>query len=220
MYKLSRQDWKVLLNDLGSTFGSSIIPQSVQINWFEKLCGQYDQTWRRYHNAIHIIHLLNQFELRGKAVAKNPLAVLTAIWFHDAEMEPGLQTNEFWSAVMASEFCEQAGLSDVFMDTVITLILATTPNGVEHETPDERLIADINRSVLGGTSMQFCDMENQIQQEYVGSGFVTNEEHNRRHTVFLRKMLLWQRIYQTEIFYKEYEHQARENIRRFLNTFT
>ena len=220
MPQLPRQSWDELMNELETTFNDTRIPQSICAKWFEKLCGQYGQPWRRYHNANHIIHLLIQFELRGKAIAKNPLAVMTAIWFHDAEMVPGEQNNEYWSAVMASEFCEEAGLSDDFADIVVSLIMATVPNGVEYETSDEDLIADIDLTALGGTWEHFCDMGTQIRQEYVGGGFVAGQAYDRGRPAFLEKMLRRPRIYNTAVFHYAYEHRARANICRFLATDT
>ena len=96
-----------------------------------------------------------------------------------------------------------------------TNLLLTTKHGNQIATTDEeKLIADLDLSILGtfdeATWKNYCA---NIRQEY--SSF-TDEEYDNGRIEFLKNLLNRERIFQTDFFYNSFEEQARQNIKRWI----
>src|SRR5262245_82205 len=78
---------------------------------FAAVVRQYAQPPRAYHNLGHIAHCLEEFD-RARRLARNPLAVEGAIWFHDAIYDSRAADNESRSAEWATALLHAAAVAE------------------------------------------------------------------------------------------------------------
>lgn len=174
----------------------------------QELHTAYSQDWRAYHNLEHIGDCLGEFEA-VRAPAANPLAVETAIWFHDAIYDTRRKDNEERSADFAHAILTRAGLPPGFLESVRALILATK-HIASPADPDAALLTDIDLSILGQPPARFTEFEEQIREEYI---WVADADFAAGRADVLKGFLERRFIYATEVFRAKYESQARENLR-------
>jgi len=183
-------------------------------DWYERLTAAYAEPQRFYHNQRHIAECLAEFD-RARALAKDPVAVEFALWFHDAVYDPKSGDNEEQSAELATSCLNDAGLSRLAAD-VGEFVLATK----SHEArglSDAALVIDIDLSVLGRDTAGFEAFEEQVRQEY---RFVPKVIFNLKRAQVLKRFLERPRLYTHEQFFQRYEAQARQNLEESLRTLT
>ncbi len=173
---------------------------------FEQLRTLYAEPGRHYHNATHILACLQGFdELRDLAEA--PLQVELAIWYHDAIYDPSRQDNEARSADLAGEVLACAGL-DHCRQAVIDLIMAT-----DHRQPasthDQRLLVDIDLSILGADASAYRTYTEAVRREY---GRFPDALYRPGRAAVLKKFLERPVIFTTEPGRARWEAPARRNI--------
>lgn len=130
----------------------------------------YD-TYRYYHNASHInncLEILEEIKIYYKAnlpkKEPNYLAIELAIWFHDFIYDTRKNNNEEMSALAAKQFI--LGTEDyTIIKNVESLILFTKYN-CEPTTIEEKILLDIDLSVLGGYPAEYNDYSENIRKEY------------------------------------------------------
>jgi predicted metal-dependent HD superfamily phosphohydrolase len=135
-----------------------------------------------------------------------------ALWFHDFVYDPLAKDNEEKSAEIAEEFVSDALLPDIFRIWVTQLILATKHVKIP-TTKEEKLIVDIDLSILGREPHVFDAYEAQIRDEYAA---VPDCEFRKGRATVLRNFYNREYIYSTEYFREKYEVWARDNINRSL----
>lgn len=214
MAYLIEPKWNGLLDRLETRFDARIPPRK-RGNWFATLQQHYGEGWRRYHDANHINHLIRQLHDNGLPIARDPLAIEAAIWFHDAVMTPGSEFNETRSRDLFDTFSREVGLQGEFMEIVGDLILITDLKNVPW-TDDQKVMVDIDLTALGGSWDHFMEMNRQIREEYVDGGFVTAQAYDQGRPEFIRTLMQRVRIYQTSTFRDLYEAPARQNMSRYL----
>jgi predicted metal-dependent HD superfamily phosphohydrolase len=181
--------------------------------YFANLRKHYAEAHRAYHNLAHVMDCLEQFdEVREQAHDAN--AVEMAIWYHDVIYDPRAKDNEERSAAMALAVMGELGLPASFKETVTLLILATKKHDVTL-TPDAAVLVDVDLSILGREPGRFDEYERQIRQEY---DWVPAEAFAAGRAAVLDGFLARPNIYTTESFRGRYERQARENMRRSIQT--
>ena len=179
------------------------------------LVAHYSEPHRAYHNLAHVMDCLEQFEA-VRSLVHDPTTVEMAIWYHDAIYDPRAKDNEEQSADLAVSITNAAGLADSFKSTVKTLILATKKHEASLD-PDAAVIVDVDLSILGQNPARFDLYESQIRQEY---NWVSAEAFAVGRTAVLETFLARPAIYATEFFKSKYERQARENIKRSIQTLS
>ena len=104
------------------------------------------------------------------------------------------------------------GLGENFIQSVTRLIIAT-----EHTTrpslPDDRLLVDIDLSILGQSEEVYDRYEDQIRREY---SWVPRPLFRSERSKVLRHFLESPVLYETDGFRTRYENQARFNLERTL----
>ncbi len=173
---------------------------------YDKLVNLYGESHRVYHNLVHIVHSLREFE-EVRDLSESPEAIEIAIWFHDAIYNTHAEDNEERSAEFASEVLSSAEVGEDFINKVYNLVLATK----HRETPedyDAQLLVDIDLAIIGKEA--FFDTRGYIREEY---SWVPEEVFRIKRSVFFQRLLDRPHLYTTDFFREKYEKKARENIK-------
>lgn len=194
--------WLSLWGWIGA-IGNPIIP-------YEYLVMHYSEPHRAYHTLVHIEHCYQEFD-KVWVHAIDHRALELAIWYHDAFYDTRAKDNEEKSAGLAIEMCDKASLGDKFAKRVYDYIMATKHAQMMTEW-DAQLMVDIDLAILGQPEERFDKYELEIRQEY---SWVPEDAFVRGRVEILRAFLSRPQIYSTK-FFKHYELQARDNLRRSL----
>lgn len=180
-----------------------------------ELTARYSEEHRHYHTLQHIetcLTLLN----RNRHLAERPAELELALWFHDAVYDTCSSSNEEDSARLAQQALLSVGLSQDHADRVGRLIL-TTKHDAAPETADERLLIDIDLSILGAAETCFLDYERCIRLEYA---WVPEELYRPSRARILRAFLERPSLYTMPWFIEQYEEQARINLAHSLKALS
>jgi predicted metal-dependent HD superfamily phosphohydrolase len=143
-------------------------------------------------------------------LARQPLAVEMAVWFHDAVYDPRAPDNEEKSAALALQRLTEAGASPELAATVSRLVLATKRHEAGND-PDAALLLDVDLGILGQTEARFQEYEAQIRREF---DWVPVKTFAAKRAEILRQFLARDRIYATNYFHEKLEPAARANLQR------
>lgn len=199
MSGLDRDRWNDLCREAEASKG-------VQ-RWYNQLLQLYSEPHRHYHSCQHIAECFKEFD-RARVLAREPLAVELAIWFHDAIYNPRAADNEERSAGLAAQFLTETGDVKNLKFSVVQLVLATkVHDGFLHA--DAPLMVDVDLSILGQAPERFWKYEQQIRQEYE---WVPEETFAAKRAEILERFLSRKKIFSTESFFRKYEEQARSNL--------
>ena len=182
----------------------------------------YFQYFRHYHTyEEHIIPGLELFEtVRG--LCEEPNLVELAWWYHDVIYIPGSSDSESISADKAHFDCVQLGYGEKTASIVYDLVMATQHFKTEPQTPDEKLIHDLDLSILGSEPEAYEKYVELIRKEY---SFVKEKAfyQGRLHILemFLNKSGSptdqKKSLYLTQYFQDMYEKKAIDNILSEIN---
>jgi predicted metal-dependent HD superfamily phosphohydrolase len=177
------------------------------IRTYNELLSNYNQKHRHYHNVNHITAVLASLD-KAKQLANDHDALEIALWFHDAIYKPFSSTNELDSANWASTFLEHNGASKQLSSKVHVLIMATLHDAIPIDS-DEKLIADIDLSILGSSPKMYDWFESCIRKEYK---LVPILIYRKKRKEILTSFLERDRIYSHDYFHEKLENNARANI--------
>ena len=180
---------------------------------YHELFTAYSEKHRRYHTCKHIESTLKHLD-SVVHLADSVGEIEIALWFHDAIYRPFSATNEFDSAIWASEFLSNNGVSQDQIDRVNSLIMATVHSAVTDLSAiakgnDALLLVDIDLSILGVNSMAYDQFERDVRYEYKRVPYFL---YKKKRKEILLSFLERDRIYQHDYFYLRLEKQARANI--------
>lgn len=181
-------------------------PQKI----YDELIAAYSEKQRAYHTVQHLYECLSLYELI-RSELNDPYSVALALWFHDAVYDPEAKDNELKSV----ELFEQAMSQDLSSDTLEKIkrwILATQKHALTDET-DLQFLLDIDLAILAATPERFIQYEQQIQQEY---SWVDPEVYSIKRKQVLIHFYQSEPLYQTVYFQKNFELNAKDNLRRIL----
>lgn len=182
---------------------------------FSDLDRHYAESFRSYHNANHIADCLQQFDM-ARHLAVHPDEVELALWFHDVIYDSRAKNNEEQSANCARQALIWSHASEEIISQVMRLIQITCHTAMP-TIIDEKIIVDIDLSILGRDPPEFDLYEQQIRQEYA---WVPELQFCDGRAAILRGFLERPAIYLTEFFQERYEPQARQNLRSSLFKLT
>ena len=174
---------------------------------YDRLVALYSEPHRHYHNLSHIADCLAEFD-RARSLAREPLAVELAIWFHDAVYDTRAADNEERSAQLAQTWLGEARVESALMDAVGRLILATKRHDASLHV-DAALLVDVDLSILGQPQDRFWEYEAQIRAEY---SWVPLEIFSVKRAEILNGFFARPCIYNTADFFRRLEAQARINL--------
>lgn len=178
---------------------------------YRKLAEAYGDPARTYHNIEHLNHCLTELD-QSLGSAERPDEAEAALWFHDLIYVPERTDNEKRSALVAERSLLESGVDAEACRRIADLVLATR-HTTPADSPDARLVCDIDLSILGSSPEEFDEFERRIRQEYHR---VPDLVYRHSRARVLRGFLKRPSIYQTPVFIARYEVQARENLDRLL----
>ena len=176
---------------------------------FHELRARYSEPHRRYHTMRHLEECFEKLA-EIQAEAAHPGEVALALWFHDAIYDVKRQDNEERSADWARAAVLAAGLPAVAADRVRGLVMATRHNAVPGDI-DQRILVDVDLSILGAAPARFDEYEAQIREEYA---WVPGIVFRTKRRSILAEFLARPTIFSTRTFIDAYEAQARANLGR------
>lgn len=183
---------------------------------FKELQLLYNETENFHHNRLHVVDCLNDF-YHIRYLADNPEMIERAIIFHDIVYKPGRQDNEEASAKVAGEYLRKFGFSEEYIQQVQSLIMVTK-NHREPQTIDEKIMIDLDLSILGKGKKFYTRYTNNIKDEYKRSIEQLSEKtFNQGRCDFLEEFLKRDTIFYTEYFIEKYWAQAKENMKNEYN---
>ncbi len=200
---------------------SDLLPSSWQTLWrtlgargdgagiYEQLLTAYAQPDRHYHSLQHLGECLEHFN-HVRRLAQHPGEVEAGLWFHDAIYELQAHDNEAQSAAWASRALLEAGVSMEVAARVQALVMATQHKALP-QLPDEKLLVDIDLSILGTSDARFAQYEQQIRLEYA---FVPEAVFHTKRRAVLQSFLERPQIFSTAHFRALLEERARGNLSR------
>lgn len=178
---------------------------------FNALINRYSEPHRHYHTLEHLTECLDWWE-KTTHLAADPAAVILALWFHDAIYDVRRQDNEINSAIWANTELEKLAIAEDTRKAVTRLILCTKHSEVPC-TADEKLLVDIDLTILGASSDRFTNYETQIRAEY---SHVPKWLFTIKRRAILKNFLQRTSIYSTTYFAQQLEIRARTNLRSSL----
>lgn len=171
------------------------------------LVKRYSEPHRFYHNLQHIENCLIQMDMiSGNEI--DPIVIEFALWFHDAVYDPKANDNEEQSALLAKSVCEDAELPDSFSKKVQKLILLTK-HTLEPSDFMQKVIIDVDLSILGSDPQTYDNFEMAIRKEY---SHVNDRDFITGRSSILNGFLNRKRIFYTDFFFSKYELPARSNL--------
>ncbi len=178
----------------------------------EDLIARYCEPHRRYHTVRHLDECFEQLrEIEAEAGRLGEIEL--ALWFHDAIYDVRRHDNEARSAEWARAVAIQAGVADLAADRIHALVMSTAHDAVPGSL-DERILVDVDLSILGAPPERFDEYERQIREEYA---WVPEQEFRAKRRAILAQFLARPRIFATRSFLERYEASARANLARSMH---
>ena len=178
---------------------------------YEQLIARYSEPHRAYHNVQHLeecFEKLNELEDHAQHLGEVELA----LWFHDAVYDVKRSDNEAKSADWARSVALEAGVAPPAAQRIHSLVLVTAHEAIPSDV-DQRIVVDVDLSILAAPSERFEEYERQIRAEYA---WVPEDVFRARRREILAQFLARPRIFSTKTFLARHEPRARENLARSL----
>ncbi len=176
---------------------------------FFALKEKYSKPHRFYHNLNHIAHCLIELK-EVRSLARNINILELAIWYHDIEGD------EEQSAKLAVKIIKnlQPQFKEKELEEIKELIKATNHLSFDEKKKnffkiDEKLIIDVDLSILGQKRERFIEYEKLIAKEY---NHIPRKLFLSGRIFVLKSFLRREHIYLTPYFRNKYERQARKNL--------
>ena len=200
---MTYQRWNNLISKFGITKDDET---------YNDLISRYSENHRFYHTIKHVKHMLEVFD-NNIHLVHNKNEVEMAIWFHDAIYDIQSKSNELDSALLAKKFLSKHGISKDIVKRIYDLILST-----KHDSNlvdmDQRILTDIDLSILGTNEETFDNYELNIRKEY---STIDKDIYDHERFKILNMFYNKESIYYTNEFTEIYETQARYNLKRSIN---
>jgi predicted metal-dependent HD superfamily phosphohydrolase len=180
-----------------------------ELTVLERLIACYSEPHRKYHTVRHLDECFVKLE-ELRTEAHHPEEVELALWFHDAIYDTKRQDNEARSAEWARATASAANLPAAVADRIHSLVMATCHDAVPTEL-DEKVLVDVDLSILGEAPERFDEYERQIREEY---SWVPTALFRAKRQEILRGFLARPSIFNTRRFVAAYEARARANLAR------
>ena len=197
-------EWRRTWQQLGSS--------SVDDALYRELVASYGEPHRKYHTMQHLDECFDKFRL-AHAEAERAAEIEVGLWFHDAIYDTTRYDNEEKSARWARTAVLAAGLSAATAERVYALIMCTRHDAVP-DANDEKLLVDVDLSILGAETARFDEYERQVREEYA---WVPEPVFRAKRCAILEAFLARNTIFNTRAFIDAYEAKARRNLERSLD---
>ncbi|AJD46588.1 hypothetical protein S7S_00820 [Isoalcanivorax pacificus W11-5] len=178
----------------------------------DELLLAYAEPQRAYHTHQHLAECLT-LATQHLSLAPDAGQLLFALWFHDAVYEVTRHDNEQRSAEWARRALAEAGACESDQEAVYRLIMVTRHHNLAQQD-DEKLLVDIDLSILGAEPARFEESNRQLRQEYQ---WVPTPLYIQKRREILESFMARPQIYNTRPFQETREAQARENLRKAID---
>lgn len=176
---------------------------------FALLVTLYGELHRAYHNLNHVKALLKlTAEFREQLADWKTVAF--AVWFHDAIYNPQSGDNEERSAELAVECVRKLGVSEIQIENIRQMILATKTHNADLLSADGKLFLDFDLSILGADAEVYQEYSAAIRREY---DFVPEVLYRNGRRGILQNFLKRDFIYLTDDCRERFEARARQNLK-------
>jgi len=173
---------------------------------YTAIIAAYGEKHRAYHNLEHVKDCLDQLDHIDAKIKQCEIEL--ALWYHDIVYSTRSSRNEEESAKQASQDMNKAGVHSSIIENVKMLILSTKHDYIP-AAEDEKILVDIDLSILGRSPEKFHEYESKIRREYE---WVPKHIFSKKRIEILQGFLNRRYIYLTDMFKEKYEIQARQNI--------
>lgn len=180
---------------------------------WQELAANYGSPSRHYHNLSHIDDCLDQLIEIGP---DNKDALLLGVWFHDVIYETNRTDNEAASGRFAVQWLKKLGEPGALCAEVDRLI-NVTDHKITPETEAERLLVDIDLSILGRSAEEYQIYAENIRQEYSA---VPDDAYRSGRAAVLQSFLARPSIFLTPLMKDRYQTRAKINLRQELEDLT
>jgi predicted metal-dependent HD superfamily phosphohydrolase len=202
-------DRQIMLIKWHECWVDRVIDREAGDRIFERLATNYSHPDRYYHNLTHIDRVLADID-RLTLDRERLFSLNMAAWFHDFIYDTRANDNEAQSAIAAADLLATVGVSDAEISDISNLILATRNHdrtvALDRHT---QIFLDADLAILGSSPEVYLDYSLAIRQEYQ---WVAAAAYREGRTKVLAKFLESDRIYHTDLFYREKEAIARTNL--------
>lgn len=185
------------------------------IELLRKVLYFYAMTERPYYNLTRLDECLELLPHVTK-FAMYPYELEVAVWFHGAIFQEHRMNSEQKSAEWAYTATVKEGVSKEAAKRIYHMIIATNPENKPAKL-DEKIMVDIDLSILGADQMRYREYEKQLREQY---RWIPEPTFIRRRQKLLFSYLKREHIFNTAFFNREFEEQARENIKFGLGVLT
>lgn len=173
----------------------------------------YMRSGRHYHTLQHLESLLLQLQVTKHEI-NNWDAVLFALYYHDIVYNTLRNNNEEKSAVLAVKRMNEIGVDNITTDKCSQIILATKQHQW-NEDNDINLFTDADLSILGASWNDYETYFKNIRKEYA---IYPNMVYNPGRKKVLQHFLSMKQIFKTAFFFGKFEKNARQNLKKELET--
>jgi predicted metal-dependent HD superfamily phosphohydrolase len=190
--------WQKLWLELGS---------KAPAGAYGKVIAAYSEGHRHYHDIDHIINSLELFDWY-RFIPQAPAVLELSIWLHDVVYDVRATDNEARSADFAEALLRKAGLDSLVAPTR-GLIESTAHSGADLHG-DAAFLSDIDLAVLGSRQHIYNAYCTAIKKEY---SWVPNDVYSVKRAEVMEKFIKSPFIYYTPEFQRQFEKNARRNIK-------
>lgn len=184
--------------------------------WWNEILNNYTKKWKYYHNLNHIHSFIELFEKYNNIIEKEKNEFLLSIFFHDIIYIPSRNDNEEESIKLCNKFIQEVQPQNLNKEKVNEFIMETKNHLLNKDYGNDiNLFMDMDMQIIGQYNWE--DYEKSIRKEYC---FYDKNIYNIKRKEFLEKLNKKERIFRTDIFYKEFEKNARTNIKNIIKTLT
>ncbi|WP_075027037.1 HD domain-containing protein [Streptomyces mirabilis] len=205
-----RTRWSHALDGARSPGGPDPAPYA------DNLLARWQEPQRRYHTVAHLTAVLDHIDVLEE-YANDPALVRLAAWFHDAVYLPDRSENEERSARLAERALPEAGVGEEKSVEVGRLVRLTVTHAPAEDDRNGQVLCDADLAILASTPDTYAAYTAAVREEYA---FVPDEAFRAGRAAVLRQLLDLPRLFRTPYGTREWEEQARENIRRELAHLT
>lgn len=206
------------LRDLFKSLGSP--PDAGKV--IDEVWAHYEEPSRFYHTIEHIIDCLGHVPVvretegmtRPRVFYAEILIIELALWYHDVIYDPQKRDNEAQSCELLRAHAEQLHLRSEIVLRACDAIMATRYS--VSEPPQDKCakwVVDLDLHILATPESVFDDFERRVREEYT---FVDDDTWIAGRTMVLQRFLDRDWIYQTALYRRRFEGEARRNLKRSL----
>lgn len=166
----------------------------------------YSSKFRYYHTLQHLENMLSELKMVLSEI-KNLDTLLFSIYYHDIIYEATQNDNEYQSALLFEKRISETSFKNI--DKCVAQIEATKEHRLSSDN-DTNILLDLDLIILGQQPKKYKVYCENIRKEYQTYPDLMYREGRKK---VLKSILELDSIYKTDYFKREYENQAKENIK-------